>query len=156
MNIKWYRDSGTMAFDGHVIQVTCIIRNEINGRRSVTEPPVYTEPDDGSSPVPYMPRLFPRGSWKIVAVLPKTDPYMAPEFISTNAWQLVDELTEVDGHYGPKTGGKVRDSGYGFHNSMSATTLGCGKIVRNDDRELLVSCIKAAWENHEDCMVEVI
>jgi hypothetical protein len=131
------------------MQCTCIIRNELNRRRQITEAPVYTENKDGSKGVPYMPRMFPFGVWNIVAVLPKTDPYEAPLFISTDAFQRVDEWTEGQGHYGEKTGTQVEDYGYGLHNSTSLTTLGCGRITKNSDLMALVGVIKEAQARNE-------
>jgi hypothetical protein len=156
MKCVWYRDQGTLNFDGHTIEVTSKVRNELNGKRALGEKPVYTEPPDDGTPVPYMPRPFPIGTWKIVAIIPKVDPYMAPVFISTDAWQMVEQWTEVDGRYGHNTHTPVKDAGYGFHNSVSPTTLGCGKIARIEDREAFVAWIRAAWDNHDDVYVEVV
>jgi hypothetical protein len=128
--------------------VTCDVRNELNGRRLLTEKPVYSEQSNGNAGVPYMPRKFPKGVWRILAVLPKTDPYEAPEFISTDAWQEVDEWTIEDSHYGAKTGKKVKDYGYGLHFSTSPTTLGCGKIMRMSERDALSVVVKAALSGY--------
>jgi hypothetical protein len=145
MKITWYRDSHKMSYLDKVIDVVCDVRNELNGQRALSEKPVYSENEDGGTGVPYMPRPFPIGSWEVVSVIPKTDPYEAPEFISTDAHQPVEEWTEVLGHYGQKTGTMVEDYGYGLHNSTSNTTLGCGRISRPEDRENLVMAIQDAW-----------
>jgi hypothetical protein len=103
-----------------------------------------------------MPRPFPKGMWIITGILPKDDPYEAPEFISTNAHQPVEEWEEIDGHYGEKTGKVIEDYGYGFHNSTSRTTLGCGRILTVRSRQDFVKEIQAAWKIGEEVFLEVV
>ena len=115
----------------------------------------------GEKGVPYMPRMFPKGKWNVLAVLPKSDPYMAPEFISTDAHQLVDEWNvraKRDGElrYDVPSGRKVEDWGYGLHNSTSSTTLGCGRIMESGDREWLTSLIKRELGKGEMVTLEVV
>ena len=91
---------------------------------------------------PYMPRVFPQGVWKLGKPVAKADPYTAPWFIPTTAWQMVD-VWSVDEHgfYGKPTGEKVKDEGYGLHNSTSRTTLGCLKIEKKTDLAWLVEVL---------------
>ena len=145
MTIYWKRKSAALTFGDKTIEVTCNVRNELNGRRRFEEKPVRSENLDGTLGVPYMPRWFPVGKWEVVAIIPKTDPYEAPEFISTDAHQTVHEWTELDDHYGSDTGDEIEDYGYGLHNSTSGTTLGCGRITRSEDRASLVKAIQDAW-----------
>ena len=150
MTITWKRKSASLTFNGQTIEVICDVRNELNGRRLLSSKPVYSENEDGGDGVPYMPRWFPLGLWEVVSIIDKDDPYMAPEFIATDAHQLIDEWVvgmslSGEAHYIKKSGRKVEDYGYGLHNSTSGTTLGCGRITRSEDRESLVKAIRDAW-----------
>ena len=155
MIIIWHRNSGLATYQGKTINVTCDIRNELNHRRTLDEKPVYTENKNGSVGSPYMPRPFPLGVWKVLAILPKKHEYEAPEFISTDAHQLVDVWSVVDGHYGENTHFQVSDFGYGWHNSTSMTTLGCGKIQRYDERAALTAAIRECWSRKEEVFINV-
>jgi hypothetical protein len=83
-----------------------------------------------------MPRQFPRGTWKIVHVkdVPPSNDYEYPIFVSSNAHQPVDRWVEVGGVYSIPAGEVVEDYGYGFHDSTSRTTLGCGRIIESEGR----------------------
>lgn len=155
MKLIYLRDTGILKYYDKVIGVQCRVRTEIDGLRKLSEKPVYTENVDGSDGVPFMPRAFPKGTWKILNILPKDDPYEAPFFISTDARQLVDEWTIVDGHYGVNTGRQVWDWGYGFHCSTSSTTLGCGRVLVKSALLQLIQDIKDAWARKEVVEVEV-
>jgi len=156
MKLSWKRDDGKLSYNDVTIDVVCDVRNELNGRRALSEKVVYSELPNGDKGVPYMPRPFPLGVWNVVAVIPKENPYEAPEFISTDACQILDVWSVVDGHYGDKTGDNVEDYGYGLHNSTSATTLGCGRIVSSKDREDLSKAIKTALLAKEEVILEVV
>lgn len=147
MIINWQRDSGIMTYRDMFVTCLCSVRNELNKQRALTEACVFTETKNGSKGVAYMPRPFPKGSWTVLTILPKTDPYMAPWFIATDAHQLVDEWTMLNGHYEYNTGFQVEDYGYGLHNSTSSNTLGCGKIV---GLASLLDLIKAIRTCHND------
>jgi hypothetical protein len=155
MKITWARDASILQYGAKTIRVVCAVRNELNGERLLSEKPVFSELEDGSDGVPYMPRLFPLGTWTIKAIIPKDNPYEAPEFISTDAHQTVDEWSLKDGHYGEKIG-TIEDYGYGLHNSTSSTTLGCGHIIEVQDREDLVAAIKAARKDGDTVTLEVV
>jgi len=156
MELLWNRDGGILTYNGKSIRVLCLVRNELNGLRAISEKPVFSEDEEGGTGVPYMPRLFPKGSWTVETILPKDNPYEAPQFISTNAHQLVDEWSVEDGHYGKPTGNHVEDWGYGLHNSSSSTTLGCGHILESQDRADLVAAIEDAWSRGENVTLEVV
>ena len=156
MKITWERDRGILSWGNKSTLCWSKVRNEVNGLRELSEKPVHTENKDGSQGTVYMPRQFPKGKWHVYTIIPKADPYMAPEFIATDAYQMVDEWTEEDGHYGHKTGRQVLDYGYGLHNSTSSTTLGCGKIVSSLDRSKLTSAIQEALDKKEEVILEVI
>jgi len=166
MNIRWDRDNCRQTyqiFDAALRQmvnvdmvVVCLVRNELNGERKLDSKAVYSEMANGTRGVPYMPRPFPKGMCKIVAIIPKDSPYEAPEFISTDAHQPVEEWSiKPDGTYDKPTGRMVEDFGYGEHNSTSSTTLGCGHILSPDERRTFVAAIQAAWANGETVTLEV-
>ena len=161
MKLTWARDACTLKYWDVSIRVICNVRNELNGERSLSESPVHSEDKNGDNGVPYMPRPFPLGVWNVLAILPKTNPYEAPEFISTDACQLVDEwITGLDlagkQHYIKPSGNQVMDYGYGLHNSTSDTTLGCGKIDLREDRANLTMAIQSAFDKGEAVTLEVI
>lgn len=156
--LSWTRGSSTMSAFGREIKVSNDVRNEINGRRAlhVKKDVVLTEPDDGSKPVPYMPRQFPVGVWKITGIIPHPDPkdrYLNPYFIATNAHTLVEAWSlDEQGGYDKPTGRFVRDAGYGLHwpdPAFSTTTLGCIRIVNKIDLLKLVSEIQEAARKGE-------
>lgn len=165
MRIIWKRDDGLAEYNGKIIPITCDVRNELNGRRLLSEKPCYNLEADGKKGPPVMPRPFPKGIWIVVGVFPRKDPYLAPQFISTDAKDLVDEWTEVDGHYGEKTGRQVWSYGYGLHNSRSATTLGCGRIggtldgeteFSTKERKELAAAIMEEWRVGRGVILEVL
>ncbi len=100
---------------GRTVPVSCLVRNELNGTRGMSEV-VYSENEDGGKGVPYMPRPFPPGTCTIKkAVQVFNTPSLGPWFFATDAHQLVDEWEVVNGLYTRPTGRKVMDWGYGVH-----------------------------------------
>lgn len=125
------QESGVMFITAYGKQILCMcqVRNELNGRRKADEI-IYTM---GDVRVPYMPRTFPIGNWRLYHPLPKEDQYMAPYFIPTDAWQNVEEWKVENGKYVGPTGRIVKDAGYGLHFSTSKTTFGCIRIMTRSD-----------------------
>jgi hypothetical protein len=128
--------------------VSCEVRNELNGRRGGQDV-VTTIPDN----LPYMPRRFPAGRWKIGTPVKKTSPYTKPWFIPTDAWQMVSVwLLDENGFYDVKSNREIKDTAYGLHASNSRTTLGCLKIMDIADVEWLAREILA----DADAILEVV
>ncbi|HOX32041.1 MAG TPA: hypothetical protein PLB91_06900 [Spirochaetales bacterium] len=154
MKILVNLDRGVLTTEGLEAPVSCDVRNELNGRRGVNEV-VFTLPGGR----PYYPRRFPRGTWQVLDIRARSDPYRAPFFIATDANQLVDEWStvEIDGvpQYDKPTGRKVVDKEYGLHYSTSPTTTGCIKIINRADLLTLVELIRAAWKRSEVVNLEV-
>lgn len=148
MNLFWDRNTDWLIIDGGekiAVSNSVRIRNREN-----PEEVVFTIPDR----IPYMPERFPAGVWHVGKPLPRSNPYLAPYYIPTDAWQLVSEWTlEPDGSYGKPTGKKAYDSGYGIHFSTSPTTLGCLKVVNRSD---LLRLAKLIAETDEDVVFEVV
>jgi hypothetical protein len=117
-----------------------------------------TMPDDGSTPVDYIPGKFPKGNWKITAFEKNGKSEYGPYKIRTNAWREVEAWEEV---IDPKTQKKkwskkvdsngnilkTRDAGLLIHgggwseseldnqkgsNKYTDTTLGCIRISNLD------------------------
>jgi hypothetical protein len=91
---------------------------------------VRTIPDN----LPYDPRPFPKGRWKITGVEWQREKGFdrrtyGPVKIRTDAWQWVT-VWELDGEgdYLRETEERVRDTCYWLHYSEFATTLGCIRL----------------------------
>ena len=147
MKLLYNKQNEWIDAPGRKIPCTNLVRNEVNGLRKPTQI-VRTINKDGGPGVAYMPRDFPLGDWHITSISAKTDPFLAPFFIATDAWQFVDEWETKDGKY-TRIMGRVPDYGYGIHFSISPTTLGCIRILNRDDLLTLCDEIKAAWANKE-------
>ena len=135
------------------------VRNELNGRRRLHDPEqvVRAIAQDPYHKPPVMPRSFPRGVWQIYAPRKRTDRYLAPFFIPTDAEQLL-EVWELDeeGGYKAVTGEKVLDLGYGLHYSGSSTTVGCIRIHERSKLLWLVNAINVERELGRSILLEVI
>ena len=115
---------------------TCIVRNEINGKRS-TNQVIYTTPKTGHKK-PYYPRTFPSGIFEITQIEWLTDlndiEKFGPVKIRTTAtrevftWDL-----DFYGHYWEPTGMIQKDYAYHIHHTHKYhTTHGC---IRGGDTE---------------------
>jgi hypothetical protein len=139
----WYLNSDkTQLIAGdRTIATSCIVRNEINGWRKPNEV-IYTTPNH----IPFYPRYFPVGIWNVGQPLARTDPYEAPYFIPTDAWQMVPTWVVENGMYVRPTGQQDRDTAYGLHHSTSTSTLGCTKILDVNDLLYLVQLLQTTTE----------
>jgi hypothetical protein len=135
---------------GRIIDISCIVRNELNnrGRREL----VYSIPDKK----PIQPRTFPLGIWEIGKPLPRTDPYLAPFFIPTNASQEMPIWATDAGGYTNVTKETTIDRGYGCHTSTSRTTQGCIKVSKLEDLLFLVDNINKALDSNNKVMLNVV
>jgi hypothetical protein len=134
-------DKGTLTAFGRNIKISCVVRNDINGWRKSHE--VVKSIPEG---LPIYPRQFPKGVWDVGKPLSRTDPYLAPYFIPTNAYQYLPIWTLDDGCYSEKTEKTTRDMGYGLHYSTSNTTQGCIRIMKKGDLLWLVEKILESKE----------
>lgn len=129
------------------------IRSLENKKRLLTEV-VFSEPVDGD-PKPYDPKLFPIGTWSVFLPTSKTDKYLSPFFIPTDAKQIVETYSVADGFYLKKNGTQM-DSGYGIHFSTSSTTLGCIRIANEKDLLDLVQFISECIKSGETVKLTVM
>ena len=117
-----------------------------------------TMPDDGTTPVDYIPGKFPKGKWKIIAFEKNGEKEYGPYKIRTDAWREVEAWEEYldtkvyKKKWRKKTDKngkaiKTRDSGLLIHgggwsessldnqkgsNKYTDTTLGCIRISNLD------------------------
>ena len=142
-DLLWRQGDAILSAFGRDIGVSCVVRNEVNNWRWPHEV-VFSTQADGSRGVPYYPRAFPVGLWRVTTISKEIDPYMAPWFIATDAHQLVEEweIAERDRLvYVRATGRMVEDYAYGLHCSTSPTTLGCLRIDLEHECRRLVDNI---------------
>lgn len=147
MIIEFKRDSGILLVEGARYPCTSIVRNELNGRRALHKKRdvVHSVPDR----LPYMPRPFPLGEWKVVTIKKRapSDPdygYLGPYYIGTNAFQeLPVWALDLDGGYDHPTTEYIIDRAYGFHYARdSLTTLGCARVASEKAMLAIVSSIR--------------
>lgn len=144
--------TGKMKAFGQEIDISCVVRNEVNGWRKKDQI-VKSIPANR----PIMPRQFPKGTWAISMPLPRDTPYLAPYFIPTDAWQFLPVWSlDGQGHYDKPTDTMTKDSGYGLHYSESNSTQGCIKIMTMTDLLWLVTRIKNALDAKERVVLTVI
>lgn len=157
-DIVWKRGDLSMVAFGRVLGVSCYVRNELNARRRFDEV-VWSTTADLKRGVPYYPREFPVGIWAVGRPEKETDPYLAPYFIPTDAWQLVEQwaITERDKMvYLQPTGVMVRDYAYGIHCSTSPTTLGCLRVDLRFELLRLVDDINRKLDDGKMVSMEVV
>lgn len=129
-DLFWKRGEMSMTAFGHEIGCSCNVRNLENKWRQ-RDQVVFSTNHDGSMGVPYSPQMFPVGLWLVGEPEVETDPYLAPWFIPTNAYQYVKRWTVIERDklvYDEETDDWVSDWAYGLHCSTSPTTLGCIRI----------------------------
>jgi hypothetical protein len=160
MKILWNRDTGRAVCEGEELRITCDVRNELNGRRRLHEAEeVIRAVVRGEWGPPYMPRQFPKGTWKITALEKTDNPEFAPVKIKTNARQIV-EVWKLDkkGGYDRKSRNTIEDEGYHLHWSKPfKTTLGCGRVGYDTPQQvqLLAGLIQKAWDRDEPVVLVV-
>ena len=165
--IRFDKKTVKMTAFGRDIGVTNNVRNELNGLRTSSEV-VFSTDQNGENGKPYYPRQFPAGKWYITDIVAHdkkkadgtpVEPYLYPFFLQTNAHQTVPvyklEIVNDKQRIGAPDGTR-EDWLYGLHYSTSSTTLGCIKIVNQDDLLWLVGQIKAAWHDNQIVSMEVV
>lgn len=161
MTLKWVIDQNVLSIGNNTYHVTNLVRNELNGWRKLHDPKeVRRSVVNGQWGPPYMPRRFPKGTWKITGVIDTNDPEFAPIKITTDAKQEVNVWAlDENGGYDHKTDEKVMDSGYHLHwSEHSQSTLGCGRVGYDTDDEVrsLAQIIHGALTLGEEVFLEVV
>lgn len=145
-----------------IIKASCVVRNELNGWRPNKDKDPKSEVVEGITNNPYygppvMPRPFPKGLWNVYKPRERTDEYLAPWYIPTDAEQVLETWSlDKDGRYNAPDGGTVVDIGYGLHYSTSNTTVGCIKIHEYDDIIWLATIINEELVMKGSAILEVL
>jgi hypothetical protein len=155
MKIKANITGGTLTAADESYPISCLVRSLRNGTRGSDE--VIRSVPEG---LPYDPRPFPKGIWRITGVEwqqeKRFDPRTyGPVKIRTNAWQNVNvwELDEY-GDYFRETSQVVRDWGYLLHYSLSKTTWGCVRLDSPADAISLAKLVEEALRSGEAVELE--
>jgi hypothetical protein len=151
--IIFKRGREQLTYNGKTIWAWNRVRSLANKKRLLTEV-VYSEPTD-ALPAPYDPVLFPIGTWEIGQPVTRTEKYLAPFFIPTNAVQRVTTYELQSGIYYKPNGTQV-DGGYGIHFSTSSTTLGCIRVAEEKDLLALVEWINEVLRSGESVKITVM
>jgi hypothetical protein len=111
---------------------------------------------------PYDPHPFPSGVWKITGLDWQKEKNFDPRTygqvkIKTDAHQAV-RVWDLDDEndYLRETEKETNDSAYWLHYSIYQTTLGCIRVIREQDAVDLANIIKAAIDSGEQVELEVI
>ena len=136
------------------------VRNEINEERELHDPDevIYTFPlNRYDKSLPYMPRSFPLGSWKITGFEYTDQDYLKPLKILTNATQLVP-IWKLDknGGYNFAAGNVQFDFCYWLHYWEGRTTTGCGRFDKIYELENFLEIIKPYLNVFKTVALEVI
>lgn len=150
MTLTWKQESSELWYNNIMIPCSCNVRNEMNGKRSMDEI-VYTMPNHK----PYMPRIFPKGTWEVGMPEERDTPELAPYFIPTNAFQMLPVWNTQNNSYVSESAELDKDMAYGIHYSEYKNTLGCIKVRNKADLEQLVKVIKSCIKKKEKVYVTV-
>lgn len=150
MTITWKQGSSELWYNNKMIPCSCNVRNELNGLRGMDEI-VRTMPGGK----PYMPRIFPKGMWKVGVPVIRDTPELSPYFIPTDAYQMLPIWNTLNGNYVSPSNVMEKDTAYGIHYSEYKNTLGCIKVRNMKDLIELVSEIKKCLQRKEDVYVTV-
>ena len=150
MTISWVQGSNELKYNDKVIACTCNVRNELNGLRLAHEV-VKTMPGG----YPYQPKIFPLGLWEVGYPIQRYSLELAPYFIPTNAYQMVNIWTTENGKYVAKTDTVDKDQAYGIHFSEYKNTLGCIKVMDILDLTELVHIIVDCYKRKEKVYLHV-
>ncbi|QQO10139.1 hypothetical protein [Breznakiella homolactica] len=148
--IKADLKTGRMAAFDRDIPISCMVRNELNHERKSHEL-VYSIPDKH----PIQPRPFPPGKWRITEPRERTDPYLAPFYIPSDAYQMLPVWEVENGLYKAPTDSFTRDCAYGLHYSTSRSTQGCIKILDREHLLFLADTISDLLRAGNEIYIEV-
>lgn len=160
MKLLFIHDEDVLFVNEKKFRATCTVRNELNDWRNQDDPKEVVKhlPPDGSEPLPYMPRKFPTGKWKVRAPVRSNNPTFAPYKIPTSAkrnvclWDL-----KSDGSYDQPSGESAVDSFYHLHYSEpSQTTLGCIRLDSKADAIEISNLVRNSIGHGEQVCLEVI
>lgn len=159
-------------FDGHTIEwfmgcvsgsmlADSVTRNELNERRPLGYAPQVVHAMTGNQydKIPIMPRSFPVGTWDIWGIRekPPENTAMWPFFIATEAFQALPawDLDILGGYLEPSSK-MIVDYGYGIHYSSYMTTLGCIRVVHENELRALVKMLRKEIKKGNKSTIEVV
>jgi hypothetical protein len=148
---------GRLCIGGAVFPITNAVRTLGGGTRKRSEV-IRSIPDN----LPYDPRGFPKGLWRVTAVEWQEDRGFDPLTygqvkIRTDAWQWVKVWDlDADGDYLRETDKTVKDSGYLIHYSPYKTTLGCIRAGSAEDAVMMAKIIEPLLKENGPVDVEVV
>ena len=138
----------------HLYPASCDVRNELNNRRKMNQV-VKTYPSEGSR-LPYFPRVFPLGVWKVKKPIWTDDPEYWPVKIPTTAVRNVFTWETEDGSYNRISEIVQEDAFYHLHHAKnSRTTLGCIRIAIPGDAATIAKSVERHMDALEDVYIEV-
>ena len=166
MKVLFYRDKQELEIvdkeknQHRTFYCDSFVRNEINGERVLRDKKdvIFTFPHNRyDKSLPYMPRRFPEGSWKITGYEYTDQDYLKPVKIFTDATQIVP-IWKLDknGGYAYAAGNVQFDYGYWFHYWGGRTTLGCGRFDEILEIENFIEIIKPYLDVFKTIPLEVI
>jgi hypothetical protein len=158
MKLRWNLDGNTLVCGDERFDITCDVRNELNGRRRLHDPDEVIKSVDGSGHwgKPYMPRRFPRGTWPVLGAEDTREKDFRPVKIRTGAHQQVRTWVLDDkGGYDHPGESFVEDYGYHLHYSWSNTTLGCGRLATEGQVRRLAELVRTALAAGDTVLLEV-
>jgi hypothetical protein len=149
-------DRKTLSAFGKDLAAECLVHNELNGLRP-KDRIYYSTNYDGSKGSPTQPRIFPAGKWNVFTPIAKTDPYLAPWFIPTDAHQTLQVWgLDLSWCYTGPIEVYVEDYGYGIHHSAIDETFGCERIQLIPDIEWLALQVKDAITSGNEVQLIVL
>lgn len=141
--LRFYHKLNKLTIDSMEYKATCDVRNELNGRRQ-PEQIVNTYPITSKlGRLPYMPRKFPTGLWRVKNPIWTDDIEYAPVKIPTDAIRRVLIWDTKNNKYTIPNGEHQDDAFYHLHFARdSITTLGCIRLNSAYDAEEIAKLIE--------------
>lgn len=154
--MRFYHDKNLLAVGDKEYKATCPVRNELNGERDPGQL-VKTYPITSSlGRLPYYPRKFPTGLWKVKKPVWTDDREYAPVKIPTDAVRRVLTWDTKNGKY-KKASGHQDDAFYHLHYAeTSMTTLGCIRLNSSNDARVIAKEVESYLDKDKEVWIEVI
>lgn len=155
--LRYYHDLNELEGGTKSYIATCDVRNEINGRRKPNQI-VKTYPITSSlGRLPYMPRRFPTGLWRVKPPIWTDDIDYAPVKIPTDAMRRVLLWDVKSGKYTIPNGQHQDDAFYHLHFARdSKTTLGCIRLHSAEDAEDIAKLVEWYQGKGQEVWLEVL
>ncbi len=154
--LRFIHDEDRLHVGNKVYDASCRVRNELNTYREDNQIVKTFPKTKGLSRLPYEPRKFPTGVWKIKAPIWTSDITYAPVKIPTDAVRRVFTWDTEEGKYKIESGTQT-DAFYHLHYAQnSRSTLGCIRLDNPEDAIEIAKTIISKQDQGIDCYIEVI